>query len=1025
MSVAATAQEEFTLRGNVKTQAGEPVIGATVSVGGKAAAVTDADGNFTAKAARGNTLTVSYVGYVTQAVVANSAAPLSIVLQEEYSSLDEIVVVGTIMKKSDLTGAVGSVDGRQLVEKPVTNVNQALQGRMAGVFISPANRPSDDTGIRIRGINSINSGTEPIYVVDGMVMNNDYGGFSALNPNDIEHLEVLKDASATALYGSRGANGVVLITTKKGYSREGTVSYDGWLSVSKMVQQPELMDGTGLAGLRISSFANGYLRDHPGADIQEYISKTLLGTNLAFSAQELESYNSSDNTWKSFDWLDQVVRTGVEHVHNISFSKAFDQGSVYLSFNYAGKEGILKGSRQDKYSGRINAEAHIKPWLKVGTNTSFTRTEDGIPSDDVYNKALSANPLLDYAPYMNPETRYTKPYLTVYYQALSESYNNEYNPFNSQEVQIDRARSRIASSNFLNIEFMKGLNFRSTLSFDHVSQSWFRYIPSYIQESIRHESGDAQATHQRWEQTNWQWDNTLSWDSRFGVHHVNAMIGTSATKYISNFDSATGMRFPSDDLGYHELAGAAAFEKTVIDSDFGNSSLMSYIIRGNYDYANRYFLTVTARYDGSSKFAKGHRWGLFPSFSAAWEVTNEDFMNSQSVFSRLKFRLGYGVVGNQDIQNYVYETWYTPVTSRVTVNNSTVGQAGYANSGLRGTPGITWEKQRQFNAGVDMGFFSNRLTASLDLFFITNKDLLMQHSLHQTTGYSTTWENIGTVKNRGFEASVSANIIRTADWGWNFGANISFDKNEVTELYGDVDKILNGTDRQNNIFLNEALHTIYTYRSGGIANEDNRSEWEGINYNGRTVEPGDIFIKDISGPDGKPDGVINQYDREVVGRSDPTCYGGFNTDLRWKNFTLNAIMTYSLGAKKISGYYETLTSSRGLSPASPDLADRWSETNRGAKFPRAIYNSSGYNGYYPYETDMTIQKADYLRLSTLTLAYQFDKRLVAPLRLNSLRLYVTGSNLFCLTGYKGFDPETGDYNYPPTRTFTFGMNLSF
>ena len=886
---------QTTVTGNVKDGTGEPIIGASVIVTGTSnGTVTDFDGNFSMKANEGDELTISYIGFVTQKVKANGSAPLSITLLEDNAELDEVVVVGTIMKKSDLTGAVGSVDGKTLAEKPVTNVNQALQGRVSGVFVEPGARPSDDSGIRVRGINTINSGSDPIYVVDGMVMTNEFGGFSSINPNDVEHLEVLKDASATALYGSRGANGVVLITTKKGASKEGSVTYDGWLSISSMTQRPKTMDATDLANLRIDAFANGYLRNNPSENRDSYINGTLLGSNLAFSDQEFQSRNG--NRWNSYDWLKEVTRTGVQHNHNVSFSKAFDKGNIYFSLNYSNLKGIVKGSDQQRYSGRINAEYNVKEWLKVGTNTTFTRTEDAIPTDDVYNKALSANPILDFHPYKDAATRYLPQYLTVYYQALTENYNNEYNPFNSMDVQQDRTRTRLASSNFININPIKGLNFRSTLSVDYAAQTWFSYTPGNIQESVRHESGDAIAQHQRYEQTNWQWDNSLSYDTQIDKHKLNVMVGTSLSRDHNNYDLARGYRFPSDHLGYHELAGAAAFEKTVIDSDFGTSTLQSYIARANYNYDSRYFLTATARYDGSSKFGDGHRWGIFPSFSFAWEATNEKFMQNQNVFSRLKVRAGYGMVGNQDIANYVYATWYNPVAQRQTVDGNTVGVAGYATSGLRGTPAITWEKQKQFNFGIDFGFLKNRITASFDVFYIINDSLLMQHSLAETTGYNSTWENIGKVENKGLELSVNARIIDQKDFGWNFGGNISYDGNKVTKLYGDVDKILNGTEREGNIFLNEPLHTIYTYRAGGIANESNRSEWEGKDYNGHTVEVGDLFVKDISGPDGKPDGIINEYDRDIVGKTDPKVYGGFNTDFRYKNFTLNAIFTYALAA---------------------------------------------------------------------------------------------------------------------------------
>lgn len=393
-------------------------------------------------------------------------------------------------------------------------------------------------------------------------------------------------------------------------------------------------------------------------------------------------------------------------------------------------------------------------------------------------------------------------------------------------------------------------------------------------------------------------------------------------------------------------------------------------------------------------------------------------MEDQTIFDRLKMRVGYGVVGNQDIENYAYRTLYFSSVSN--------GEASYATSGLRGTPAITWEKQKQTNIGVDMAFLNDRLNVSLDGFFIKNDNLLMKHSLPLTSGYSETWENIGSVKNKGFEATINATPIQTRDFTWNVNANISFDKNEVSKLYGDVKEILNGSDREKNIFLGESLNNIYTYKTGGIANESNRSQWENLDFNGKHVSLGDLFPLDVSGPDGVPDGVVDQLDRVVVGKKDPKFYGGFATDFNYKGITLNAVFNYSYGAKKISSYYETLINSTGTSMASEDLLNRWTPENTGASVPRVIANtSSGYNRYNPSDMDYTIQNASYLRLSTLTLAYSFPKPLLSQIKVENLRVYFTASNLFCITKYKGFDPETGDYGYPPTKMYVLGLNFSF
>lgn len=573
---------------------------------------------------------------------------------------------------------------------------------------------------------------------------------------------------------------------------------------------------------------------------------------------------------------------------------------------------------------------------------------------------------------------------------------------------------------------MEGLNFRSTLAVDLSNQKWFEYLPGNAPISVRNEpqtatKGDARAKHERWNRINWQWDNTITFDRVWNrIHHLNAVFGTSATKTMGDSTKAQGLRFASDELGFKDLGGAGKYESTEIDSDFYTQTLMSYLLRANYVCANKYYITATARYDGSSKFANGHRWGLLPSFSLAWDVRQEKFMNEIDWLDKLKMRVGFGVVGNQDIENYAYRTWYYQTPNRVTVDGSTVGTSGISASTNRGTPNLTWEKQKQWNVGLDLAVLHNKMSFSLDFFHIVNDDLLMQHSLASTSGYSTTWENIGQVTNNGIEASIQASLIDTEDFAWNVGMNISHDKNKVTKLYGDVREILNATNREGNIFLNESLHTIYALKCGGVATESNRSQWEGIDQNGHTVGVGDLFMVDQNG-----DKKINGQDRVIVGKTDPKLYGGFNTDFTYKGLRLNAVFTYSLGAKKISPYYEDLIGSVGLSQASTDLLDIYSSTNVNGKYPRRVTNTSGYNGWGVADCDFVVQNAGYLRLSTLSLSYNFNNGFLQNLHLGSLRLYATANNLFCVTKYKGFDPETGDYGYPPCRSFTFGLNVSF
>lgn len=1021
--VATAVGQNLQVSGTVFAKSdGEPLIGATICEMGNESngTITDLNGAFRLTLSQSGSIKISYVGFSDEIV--NAVDGMKVYLADASQAIEEVVIVGTVMRKSDLTGSVAMIDSKTLSERPVTNVNEALQGRMAGVSITNNANPADDSSIKVRGINTINSGSEPIYVIDGLVMTNDFGGFSSINPNDVESIQVLKDASATALYGSRGANGVVLVTTKKAKKGEGSVTYDGWVSITQVSHRPTTMNAQQLGNLRTDAFANGYMMDHPGADREAYVNNTLLGTNLAFSDEELATYKSG----KTYDWLDQNLRTGVQHNHTVSFAKGSDKSSLYISLNYSSVNGILGNSSQNKYNGRINAETEIKSWLKVGTSTYLSYQSDDMHDNTVYTKALAANPLLDYAPYQNPATAYDANHQFWYYQAMSSNYNNEFNPFTMKDVKYQRMRNHITSTNYLNIKFMEGLNFRSTLAVDLSNQKWFEYLPSNAPTSVRNEpqtaiKGDARAKHERWNRTNWQWDNTITFDHVWNsLHHLNAVLGTSATKTIGDFTKAQGLRFASDELGYKDLGGASKYESTDIDSDFYTQTLMSYLLRANYVYAHKYYVTATARYDGSSKFAHGHQWGLLPSFSLAWDVRQEKFMNDMNWLDKLKVRVGFGVVGNQDIENYAYRTWYYQTANRASVNGSTIGLSGISASTNRGTSNLTWEKQKQWNIGLELAVLNNRMNFNLDFFHIVNDDLLMQHSLPSTSGYMTTWENIGQVTNNGIEASVQASLIEAKDFAWNIGMNISHDKNKVSKLYGDVKEILNGTDREGNIFLNKSLHTIYTLQCGGIATEANRNQWEGIDQNGHTVGIGDLFMVDQNG-----DKKINEQDKVVVGKSDPKLYGGFNTDFSYKGLKLNAVFTYSLGAKKISPYYEDLISSVGLSQASTDLQDVYSASNTNGHYPRRVTNTSSYNGWKVADCDFVVQNASYLRLSTLSLSYNFGSEVLKNWHLSSLRLYATANNLFCATKYKGFDPETGDYGYPPCRSFTFGLNVSF
>lgn len=1005
MSAGMAFAQNMTVAGVITdAQTKEPIIGVSVAVKGTTTGTfSDENGRYSIAASGNAVIQFSFLGYESKEVIVTGEV-LNVAIVPQDFQIDEVVIVGATFKKSDLTGAIGSVSGKVLEEKPVTNINQALQGRVAGVFISNPTRPTDDTSIKIRGINTINGSTDPIYVVDGMVMDNSFSGFNAVNLNDVASIEVLKDASATALYGSRGSNGVVVITTKKGRKGEGRVTYDGWVGFQTYGNTPKTMNTRQLFELRKEAYTNGYKQTNPTGDVNAYINNVIMGSNTVFADYEFNAYNNNEN----YDWLDAVSRTGIQQNHVVSLSNGDDRGSYYISFGYMDNKGVIEKSEQKKYSGRINADQQIKPWLKVGTNTSYTRTNNTLVDDGIMHRARLANPMLAISDELE----------TLNWQGIFDQ--NNFNPLRSLKVDNDLVYNRLLSSNYININPIEGLNIRSTFSIDYAQKQQNKYTPNDIYESERYGT-NGEAIDNRDTRTVWQWDNTVSYATTIDKKHkLNAMLGTSATQTNYSYINGSSTGYGSNLFGYHNLQSGYKKDQRGLSSGWSKQTLLSYIARVNYTYEDKYLLTGTARYDGSSKFAKGNQWGIFPSLSAAWNITEENFMKNQTFFDQLKLRAGFGIVGNQNIDDFAYLSLYN-------VSYTGTSDTGYTNSfvsnGRRGTENISWEKQKQWNLGLDMGFLQNRIRFSVDAFLIKNKDLLMSHSLPTTTGYSSTIENIGAIENKGLEFSLNANMLKTKDFEWNFAATLSMDKNKVTQLYGNTGVVYNvdgdrNIQKEGNLFLGESRNTLYIWKTGGIAQAVDMDRLSQINWNGYNVNPGDLYPLDVN-----DDKQIDQNDRIVVGSTDPKFYGGFSSDFTWKGLSLNAVFSYSYGAKKLSPWYESLIGSTGSSVASTDLLDRWTPENTDAEFPRVLAGFD-YNHYNASQMDYSVQKASFLRLSALTLAYTFPAQVVNSMKLSNLRVYATGTNLFCLTDYKGYDPETGDW-YPPTRMWTLGVNLAF
>lgn len=586
---------------------------------------------------------------------------------------------------------------------------------------------------------------------------------------------------------------------------------------------------------------------------------------------------------------------------------------------------------------------------------------------------------------------------------------------NSLTIDGKRTQNRLTSANYFNINPIEGLNIRNSISIDMMDQQEYWYVPMEIGQSVQN-SYDGDASHRKDHWFNWQWDASVSYDKTFaGKHKLFAMFASNLSKNKWEYNQVNARGFASDDFSYYYLQGAAAKEKFNLASDFNNRSIMAFVQRVNYTYSNKYFATFTMRQEGSSKFSPENRWGYFPSASLAWDAAAEEFIYNLDFFDQLKARLGYGIVGNENIPLYSIYSLYRPSIT----NNNVV----YKSDGRLGNPDLRWEKQKQLNVGVDVAALNSRLSLTADYYYIKNTDLLMQRSLSPISGYGNMIDNVGELENKGFELTVNGRIIDSKDFKWNVAGNISFNKNKITKLYGDVDAVWNkggwtGVEiqREGNLFVGESLNSIYVYKFDRIVQEEDMTYVATLDLGDRIVQPGDILPLDVNG-----DKIIDDNDRVVAGTTDPKFYGGFSTDFSYKNWGINAVFNYSYVGKKLSGLYESLMSRNGLTATHTDMAGRWTPENKSSTIPRAFYAG----GRYSYgDVDLGVQNSSFLRMAVLSVYYDFPASWVKTARLKNARIYFTGNNLLTVTKYKGYDPEGGD-SYPASKMYVLGLRFSF
>lgn len=1015
------AGQTVQVSGTVVDELGTPLIGVNVTniTNASNGTITDLEGTFIIDVNKGEKLKFSYIGYEEQTITITQNKKLKVILREQRQNLDEVVVIGYgTAKRKDITGAISSVSADELQETPAVSLNQALQGKSAGVQVQLSdNSPGGGVNVLIRGKGSINQSNAPIYVVDGVIME---GTLNNINVNDIASIDILKDASAAAIYGSRAANGVVIVTTKKGEEGKAKVTFSARTSIQSPSNLPKMLTAQELAEIRIEGNVNSQLdalySANPNMSIDEYRSQ--FNALKQQYAEELPSSMFSDierNTLlagESYDWYDQISQTGIVQDYTVALSGGTAKTNYYISANYYDQQGIIQETGHRRFSFRVNLEQQIKSWLKVGINSNYydgfttyggTSIGMGLGANPMYPFKIDGKDPLELPFYTNP---------------------GQSNPVLSKKIDNDSKSHRFSMNAYLKIDFTKELFLKSSVSLDQVNNFNGYFAPSDIKQG-QSVNGEAQIKNDRW--TDVMQENSLNYSKLFNdKHRINAMIGNTiqTNNYFGNTQYGNG--FATNVMGYNNIGSASEFPANRQASSKTRWALASFIGRVNYAYKDNYILTVTGRYDGNSRYAEGNKWGFFPSVAGAWRISGEKFMEDQTWLDDLKLRFGWGQLGNSNVALY---STFTKLSPGITVDYQGNAVNTIQNSDqYMGNKDLRWERQEQLNAGIDLSAFKNRLHFTFDVYKKNSKDLMLSTPLPVTTGYLNIYSNVGELENRGVEISLGGRIISTKDFSWDLDINWATNKNELKSLYGGLTERMN--DASNPLgagwWVGKPLGTIYTYRYEGIWQWDDDKELMDMMKDGREggdrYYPGENKIADLDG-----DGQITTNDREIVGYTDPKGYGGISTTFTYKNWTLNMMFNYVYGNDVFNrSYHEyTLGAGYGFQNMFTDVLDRWSVDNTTGSIPRAHSN----NLDRMLISSRLVQDGSYLRMKNVTLNYQFPTKWINKCGLSNLNIYVSGENLLTWTKFKGSDPEsvsTGyDETYPNARAFTIGLNVSF
>lgn len=1031
----ATAQNKKTVTGTIVDANGEPIIGANiVEKGTTNGTITDIDGNFTLEVSEKSILLVSFIGYAPQEVMVGSQQKINVKMKEDTEMLDEVVVVGYgTQKKSDVTTAVASVSSENLKNRAAVNFGEAMAGQVPGVLIQQTNGAPGGEGltIKVRGTGSITQSNDPLYVVDGYPMEG--GAFRLLNSLDIESIQVLKDASSTAIYGSRGANGVVIITTKKGQIGKPTVQLNAYVGFQQREKKIEMMnrdqyvqwfiDGRNQAWLDAKVIASD--PDQSPHSIDDPNSRRALysGASSQYMIPDgtgSYKYNFLDPasvaSMPDNDWQDLLYRNALMQQYELSVSGGSENTRYTFSGSYTSQDGIVLNTDYERFNFRTNVSSKIADCLNVGMSLmaySAGGTEQANGKDSPVLYALNLPPIY---PLYNEDGTYGSMVRNPEILAGDVA-----NPIGiAEQVMNKRKRHGWLGTIFAEWEIIKNLKYRISINGGIQDNIQKKFEPSYVDFDSSKAPRPAKGINERWTDRDWVIENTLNYTFTLAdKHNFNALLGYTTQSHTYEHMKGEARGYANDNIT--TLNAGTMYALTSDESEY---SMISYLGRINYVYDNRYMLTTTLRSDGSSRFGKNTKWGTFPSVSLGWRISQEKFMQNVKQISDLKLRASFGISGNNRIGNYsaigLLSTGFYPTGDAVqnTVNPNTMPNDD-----------LGWERTRQYNVGFELGLFNNRVRLEGDFYDSQSIDLLLNVPIPTITGYSSQMQNIGKVQNRGMEFTLNTKNFTGGDFTWSSNFNISFNKNKVLEVGVDGRPIYGSAANANNAFITMPGHPIasfYGYKYIGVF----QSEEELAKYphlSGDKV--GDGRYEDVN-----KDGVLDQNDKTILGDNNPLFTAGFSNSFSYKNFTLDIQFTGSYGAEVFSFYKRMCGIYHGDRNGMIEQLGRWQSKDQpgdGIHF-RPTRTPSGWQRD---PSSAWVQDASYLRLRNLTLGYNFDQKVLDKIKMKGLRLYVTGQNLFTITNYVGYDPETssesglsqgGDYlGYPAARSFIIGANITF